>query len=358
MMDDAVETKRRLTAFIGRKGATLRSLDPVNAAMIRHWCVALGDRNPVYADEALAKATLHGGLIAPPAMLQAWTMPGYGALPADADEGADAVAELYRCLDGLGYSSIVATDSEHEYLRALRLGDAIAATKTIAAISDEKTTALGPGYFVTTAIDIVDANGEPVGRQLYRVLKFKPHARAASAAPSPALPARTPLADASRTNDGLVSTVSGQAGGEPLGERLPALAIPLDRSFIVATAIASRDYAPIHHDPDAARSAGADDIFTNILTAQGLVSRYATDWAGADARLRKMVIRLGARNHPGDTLVLNGEVVARRPGFAGLDIELAVRGTNRLGEHLKASVTLTLPAPSGPMNAADAGSPH
>src|SRR5690606_11115376 len=126
------EVGRRLTAFVGRKGATMVSPDPVNAAMIRHWCVAMGDRNPVYRDEAAAKTSVHGGIIAPPAMLQVWTMPGYGAEPA----GADAVAELYELLDSQGYSSIVATNSEQAFLRPLRLGDTIAATETIASISE------------------------------------------------------------------------------------------------------------------------------------------------------------------------------------------------------------------------------
>lgn len=173
------EIGRHLATFVGRKGATMASPDPVNAPMIRHWCVAMGDHNPVYRDEAVAKTTVHGGIIAPPAMLQAWTMPGYGAEPA----GPDAVAQLYEFLDSQGYSSIVATDSEQEYLRPLRLGDTVSATKTITSISDRKTTALGQGFFVTTTIDIVDGKGEPVGRQLHRVLKFKPAAKVQPAAP-------------------------------------------------------------------------------------------------------------------------------------------------------------------------------
>ncbi len=153
-----------------RRGSTQTGPDPVNPAMILRWCAALSDRNPVYLDERVAEGSVHGGLIAPPAMLQAWTMPGYGAAP-PAD---DAVADLYRVLDDLGYSSIIATNSEQEYVRPLRIGDVVSATKTIQSVSEVKQTALGPGVFITTSIEVVDQAGEPVGRQLHRVLKFRP----------------------------------------------------------------------------------------------------------------------------------------------------------------------------------------
>lgn len=176
-VDGRQELQLRLQSFVGRKGATAVAPDPVNAAMIRHWCVALGDLNPVYRDEDFARTTVHGGVVAPPAMLQAWTMPGYGGEPVK-----DVVSEIYDYLDAQGYVGIVATNSEQDYLRSLRLGDRISATKTVASISEVKTTGLGEGVFVTTNIDIVDNNGELVGRQLHRVLKYKPDAAKEKAA--------------------------------------------------------------------------------------------------------------------------------------------------------------------------------
>lgn len=153
------ENVKDLESFIGRRGETVTSPDPVNEAMIRQWCAALGDRNPAYLDEG----------VAPPAMLQAWTMPGYGA-----SKPADAVAELYAALDEMGYASIVATDSEQEYVRSVRVGDVLSATKTIASISEEKSTKLGRGVFVTVTVEVVDQSGVLVGRQLYRTFKFRP----------------------------------------------------------------------------------------------------------------------------------------------------------------------------------------
>jgi len=126
-----------------------------------------------------------------------------------------------------------------------------------------------------------------------------------------------------------------------VGERLPELKIPVTRTLIVATAIASRDYQDVHHDPELARERGSKDVFMNILTSNGLVGRFVTDWAGPGARLRKVAIRLGAPNYPGDTMTMTGEVAA----VDGDLVTVAVRGANSLGDHVTGTVTLTLGEP-------------
>lgn len=125
-----------------------------------------------------------------------------------------------------------------------------------------------------------------------------------------------------------------------VGEALPPLEIPLTRTLIVATAIASRDYQDVHHDPDLAVERGSKDVFMNILTSNGLAERYVVDWAGPAARVRRLRIRLGAPNYPGDTMVLTGEVTA----VDGARVDVAVRGENSLGTHLSGTVTVELPA--------------
>ena len=126
------------------------------------------------------------------------------------------------------------------------------------------------------------------------------------------------------------------------GDALPPLAIPLTRTLIVATAIASRDYQDVHHDPDLAKKRGSPDIFMNILTTNGFVGRYVTDWAGPEARIRKIDIRLGAPNYPGDTMTIEGSVTARDEQ-AGT-VEISLRGRNRLGDHVTGKVVVSLPA--------------
>ena len=98
-----------------------------------------------------------------------------------------------------------------------------------------------------------------------------------------------------------------------VGEALPPLEIPLTRSLIVATAIASRDYQDVHHDPALAVERGSRDIFMNILTSNAMVERYVKGWAGPAVRISRLKVRLGAPNYPGDTMTLTG---SSRPSTA------------------------------------------
>jgi acyl dehydratase len=126
-----------------------------------------------------------------------------------------------------------------------------------------------------------------------------------------------------------------------VGDELPTLAIPLTRTVIVATAMASHDYQDVHHDPDLAVQRGSKDIFMNILTTNGFVGRFVTDWAGPDAVLKKVAIRLGAPNYPGDTMTLTGSVTETEPATGTVVVTL--RGANSIGDHVTGTVTLTLP---------------
>ncbi|WP_112469378.1 MaoC family dehydratase [Streptomyces triticisoli] len=126
-----------------------------------------------------------------------------------------------------------------------------------------------------------------------------------------------------------------------VGDTLPELSIPLTRTLIVATAVASRDFQDVHHDPELARQRGSKDIFMNILTSNGLIDRYITGWAGPAAVVKAVRIRLGAPNHPGDTMVLSGTVTAKAD--EDRRVEVAVRGTNSLGAHVTGTVAVQLP---------------
>lgn len=127
-----------------------------------------------------------------------------------------------------------------------------------------------------------------------------------------------------------------------VGTRLPDLEIHGDPTFIVSTAIATRDYQDVHHDRDKAQAKGSKDIFVNILTDTGLVQRYITDWAGPTARVRSIGLRLGVPWYAYDTIVFTGEVTAVDDDVVTLD----VTGTNSLGKHVIATATLTLGADS------------
>ncbi|MGW7049978.1 MaoC family dehydratase [Streptomyces avermitilis] len=123
------------------------------------------------------------------------------------------------------------------------------------------------------------------------------------------------------------------------GAELPPLEIEVTRTLIVAGAIASRDYQDVHHDAESARRRGSPDIFMNILTTNGLVGRYITDHFGPGAVLRKVAIRLGAPNYPGDTMVLTGTVAEVEGGT----VTVKVIGANGIGTHVSGTVTVTVP---------------
>lgn len=124
------------------------------------------------------------------------------------------------------------------------------------------------------------------------------------------------------------------------GDDLPKLEIPITAKRIVAGALASQDYQDVHHDKAAAQAAGVPDIFMNILTTNGLVSRYLTDWAGPGARVKNIKFRLGAPNFPGDTMVFSGLVAAKseEDGETFLDVEY--KGKNGIGYHVTGTATL------------------
>ncbi len=127
-------------------------------------------------------------------------------------------------------------------------------------------------------------------------------------------------------------------GDVSVGDELPGLDVPITATAIVAGAIASRDYQDVHHDRDLAVARGSKDIFMNILTTNGYVGRFVTDWAGPEALLRCVDIRLGAPNYPGDTMRMSGRVTE----VDGALVTVEVRGANDLGDHVTGSVELTL----------------
>ena len=126
-----------------------------------------------------------------------------------------------------------------------------------------------------------------------------------------------------------------------VGDELSKLDIPLTRTVIVSTAIATRDYQDVHHDPGLAVERGSKDIFMNILTTNGYVGRFVTDWAGPDAVLTKVAIRLGAPNYPGDTMSMTGTVESIDETTGAVTV--SVKGSNSLGDHVTGTVTLELP---------------
>jgi acyl dehydratase len=128
-----------------------------------------------------------------------------------------------------------------------------------------------------------------------------------------------------------------------VGYELPNFELPVTSTVIVAGAIASRDFMPAHHDAEFAKAQGAPDLFMNILTTNGYVSRFITDWAGPEAMIRRIAIRLGAPAVPGQPLRFHGQVAKTSHEGGECVMEIAVRAANELGDHLTGTVVVSLP---------------
>ena len=439
--------------------------DPVNLPIIRNWVEAIGDANPAYTDARAASASVHGALVAPPAMTQVWTMHGlHGTRDAD-----DPTGRMVAALDGAGYTGVVATNSDQTYHRYLRHGEQLAVRVALLDLAGPKQTALGEGWFFTTrgtwySVGAGPGDGEPVATMDFRILKFRPgeagehgqpgrvataQAGAAVAGPDPGVmlrPAVSPdtaffwagtalgelriqrcgSCGALRHPPGPLCTACGSARpgyvvavgtgqvfsyvvhhhppvpgkrlpfmialveldegvrmvgelvgvepervgigmpvragfakidgdltlpvwqavpeqDEPAPPGIPELAIDVTPTFVIASALATRDFTPVHHDVNAAAANGGKDVFLNILTDTGLVQRFVTDWAGPDALLRRISLRLGVPCYAGDTLVLSGQVTGHTPGSDADSCEVAVTGRCSLGEHVIGTVLLEVP---------------
>jgi uncharacterized protein len=179
-MSDIRESIAEITSTVVAKQRDAR--DPVNEPTIKTWVEALGDRNPIYTDEAAARAAGHPGLVAPPAMIQVWTMFGLsGERPTD-----DPMGPLMELFDGAGYVGVVATNCEQTYHRYLRPGEQVSIASEMRDVVGPKQTALGEGWFINQHITW-RVGDEDVAEMAWRILKFKP--RESDAVGAAAVPA-------------------------------------------------------------------------------------------------------------------------------------------------------------------------
>jgi hypothetical protein len=141
--------------------------------------------------------------------------------------------------------------------------------------------------------------------------------------------------------------VSVDGGSVRVGDELTPLVIDVTATVIVSGAIATRDFMPVHHDREYAQAQGAPDIFMNILSDTGYCSRFLTDWAGPDARIRRIAIRLGVPVHPGHTMTYTGQVTGVREEGDEIVAEVAFTAIDDLGEHVGGTAEVGLPRGAG-----------
>ncbi len=171
--DQTKAFEEKIYAFIGREMAPpTKGHDDVNEAMIRHWCEVIGDENPVYTNKAFAEQSSKKGIIAPPAMMQSWSMEGY---PMALNPPLDVQRQLHNVFDEHGFTGVLGTNCKQEYFQDVHVGDSVIAHTVIDTISEQKATQRGIGYFVETVTNFTNQRNEAVAKMVFRVLKFIPN---------------------------------------------------------------------------------------------------------------------------------------------------------------------------------------
>lgn len=165
-----LELYEELKALVGQEGPRLVAVDEVCKPMIRHWCEAMQDGNPLYTDEEYARKSKYGGIIAPPTMVLTWTMP---PLWPPTDRPPHPFEQFLEKLDKAGFYGILISNVAQKYLRPLFPGDHITFTYKVTDVSPEKKTSLGSGHFVTTTFIFTNQKGETVATQSLTVLKYR-----------------------------------------------------------------------------------------------------------------------------------------------------------------------------------------
>ena len=319
-------------ALTGHRLGPYNSFNAVSRVQIWQWCSAIGDHNPLYLDEGYQRAAGVSGPLAPPAMMQMWTMRDVNLQYAPGSTDAPPY-QVFDTLAEHGYPANVAVSYDISFHRYLREGERPHHYTTVVAISELKDTALGQGYFVTERVEYLDQDEQAFAEALITYLQYRPAQQVSSGqAPATAdvveLPAEPWTTDFSDVDPGSLQQ----------GQALPQLAIPITHKLIISGAVATQDFIDVHHNAPAAKAAAMPDIFMNILTTCGLCARYLSDWAGPASRLQKLSLRLMAPNVPGDTMVMQGQVA----DVDGDRVDVAFGGRNSRGFHVSGNATLRL----------------
>ncbi len=328
---------QQLESLKGHRLGPYMSFNPVSATQIWQWCSAMGDNNPCYLPGE--------DQVAPPAMMQMWTMRDINDDCAPGSTNA-LQYQVFKELEAMGYPANVGVSYDIKFHRYLRVGEQAKHYSTVVNISDKKTTRLGVGFFVTERVEYLTLDEKPFAEAQISYFQYQPaDSSEANVSDEPAANnVESPLGSDDAAGKACRSDFSNI---DPLalsiGERLPELVIPITRKLIVGGAIATQDFIPVHHNVPVARLAGMADIFMNILTTCGLSARYLSDWAGSGSLLKQIKLNLMAPNFPGDTMVMEGEVTATNISQSTSDVVVAFGGRNNMGYHTRGIATLELP---------------
>ena len=341
------EAKRGLRALARESTPEVAPLE-VNEYLIRHWCEALEDGNPLYLDEAYAKSQGHRGLVAPVgSVMTAFTMPFRWPWPPDGREPAPHIH--YQVKELLGLPVGIITDIEVENHETLHVGDRLSVSQRLVSISPEKRTKLGEGHFWEMERFYRNQDGALV--VLERMTAFGYGREAGSDAPKGAGGGWSPaVEEAIRGGETGYRAPEYQARSwESVreGEALPDLEMPITFTRCVYLASATRDFSPQHSNRDYAQERSkTKDVFLNTPFNMGLVSRFMTDWGGPTSTVRRMKVGMRGNVCAGDQMTITGHVTRKYIDGDEHRVDLEITISTQDGPMTPCTATLALPSES------------
>lgn len=331
-----------LDELAGKRLGPYCSFNPVSRVQIWQWCSAMGDNNPLYLGASNQHQTESNRAVAPPAMMQVWTMRDFNDDYAPGSTDA-APYQVFDTMTEKGYPGNVAVSYDIQFHQLLVEGDRAHHYTTVVNISDRKTTVLGEGFFVTERVEYFDQDEQLFAEALISYFQYKPAEQSNTAISDDSEKESPATADTAMLSAGWQSDFQAiDVSGLKVGDALPELVIPITHKLVVGGAIATQDFIPVHHNVPAAKAAAMPDIFMNILTTSGLSARYLSDWAGPASRLKSIKFKLMAPNTPGDTMIMQGQVsdIQAQQNDTLLSVDFA--GKNGLGFHVTGAATLSV----------------
>jgi acyl dehydratase len=338
----SIQESPALTALqdvIGKRYGPYLSWHPVSEPMIWQWVAAFDDRNPLYSDPEFARSAGHADIVSPAAMVQGWCLPSIsrryptGSAPERPYTVLDIATEH-------GFPGNVAVSYDQRFLQPVVLGDELHFFVEPIHVTEEKTTRLGTGHFVTCLEEYRNQNDVVVYESRTTYFNFKSANTKTAVADSTD---RDPLAILRPPEDYELEVEWRDRGaGFEVGTSIGELHIPITSSRIAVCALAGRDWMPMHHSRESAMGQGQPDIFMNILTTGGFVGRYLTDWAGPGSTVSSIKFGLGVPNYPGDHMVLTGRVEGAHEADGVQIVEVSYQGQNGLGPHVTGTAAVAL----------------
>jgi acyl dehydratase len=334
------QVKQQILALTEEAGAaeTIECSEP----LIRHWCEATEDVNPLYLDDEYARSHGFTGIVAPPAMNMTLSIP-YRWPRSETAEGASPMHFTLKKLMNLPVGVIV--DIETDYLRFIEVGDRLVLSSRLVSISARKKTRMGEGYFWVIESIARNQRGDVVTRSRTTMFACNPDGRSADDdANSAGFSRATEEAlEADRcTHLAPDRTVYWDDVEE--GDALPTLVMPITVTRCVYLASATRDFSPHHSNRDyAQQQVNARDMFLNTPFNTGMLSRFATEWGGPESRLRRIKLRMSENVCAGDDMSIDGTVARKSVEGDEHVVEIDVKVSTQHGPAYGATVTLMLP---------------